>query len=132
MSMIIDGTAGVTFPDATAQATAPTQIGVGQTWTDVKTSPGRVSGTTYTNSTGKPIQVFVSVNSNGGGNSNTNASVAVVSGVTISTINTAESSGFYNLPHIHSFIVPNLGTYSVTNTAGSGQTMTFLSWTELR
>jgi hypothetical protein len=107
-------------------------IGVNQTWTDVKTSPGRVSGTTYTNSTGKPIQVFVSVNSTTSGNGNTNTSVAVVSGVTIATMTTADSSGFYQLPSIHSFIVPNSGTYSITNTAGSGNTMTIASWTELR
>ena len=34
-------------------------IGVNQTWTDVTTS--RTAGTTYTNSTGKPIQVLVTI-----------------------------------------------------------------------
>jgi len=107
-------------------------IGVNQTWTDVKTSPGRVSGTTYTNSTGKAIQVFVSVTSTTNGNGNNNTSVATVGSVTIATINTAESSGFYSLPSIHSFIVPDGQTYKITNTAGTGNTMTITSWTELR
>lgn len=107
-------------------------IGVNQTWTDVRVTPGRVSGTTYTNSTGKPIQVIVSTNSTTSGNGNTNTSVAVVSGVTIATITTAESSGFYQLPSVHSFIVPNSGTYSITNTPGAGNSMTIASWTELR
>jgi hypothetical protein len=38
-------------------ATAASSIGVGQTWQNVTGS--RVSGTTYTNSTGKPIFVYV-------------------------------------------------------------------------
>ena len=34
-------------------------LGYGQTWQDVKTSPGRVAGTTYYNTTGKPIMVSI-------------------------------------------------------------------------
>jgi hypothetical protein len=122
------GTAATTTWNSVANPT----IGVGQTWTDVRVTPGRVSGTTYTNNTGKPIQVIVSTNSTTAGGGNTNTSVAVVSGVTIATITTAESSGFYQLPLVHSFIVPNSGTYSITNTAGAGNTMTIVSWAELR
>jgi hypothetical protein len=105
-------------------------LGISQTWQNMFAS--RALSTTYTNSTGKPIQVIVSTNSTTSGNGNANTSVAVVSGVTIATITTAESSGFYQLPLVHSFIVPNSGTYSITNTAGSGNTMTIASWTELR
>ena len=35
-------------------------IGVNQTWTDF-TASGRVAGTTYTNSTGKPIQLLITI-----------------------------------------------------------------------
>lgn len=40
-------------------------FGVGQTWQDMTSS--RASGTTYTNSTGRPIQVYIQT-STGGGN----------------------------------------------------------------
>ena len=131
-SFVAPSTTGnvLTSNGTTWTSAANNSIGIGQTWTDVKSS--RASGTTYTNSTGKPIQVFVSVTSTTGGNSNLNTSTAVVSGTTISTIETSESSGFYRLPSVHSFIVPNSGTYSITNTAGASNTMTIASWTELR
>jgi len=105
-------------------------IGVNQTWTDVKAS--RVSGTSYPNNTGKPIQVIVSSTATTSGNGNTNTSTVVVGGVTISVVQTAESSGFYGLPMVHSFIVPNGQSYSITNTAGSGNTITVQSWVELK
>ena len=34
----------------------PNQV---QTWQDVKTTPGRIAGTTYTNSTGQPIKLSI-------------------------------------------------------------------------
>jgi hypothetical protein len=49
---------GVQFPDNSIQTTAaPSTIGVGQTWQNVVAS--RAAGTTYTNSTGKTIQVGI-------------------------------------------------------------------------
>jgi hypothetical protein len=58
MSVTIDGTNGVTFPDATVQAASA--IGVGQTWQNVT----RTAGTTYTNSTGRPIFTQVTAYAN--------------------------------------------------------------------
>ena len=53
-------TAGnVVFSDSSVQTAAA--IGYGQTWQNVTSS--RALGVTYTNTTGKPIQVFVTVNS---------------------------------------------------------------------
>lgn len=54
MPMTLSGTGGVTFNDSSVQSAAG--IGYGQTWQNVTGS--RVSGTTYTNSTGKPIMVM--------------------------------------------------------------------------
>lgn len=53
------------FEDATdstqkkALLSAIASVGSGQTWTDVKTTPGRSLGTTYTNTTGGPISVHI-------------------------------------------------------------------------
>ena len=47
----IISSSGITFSDATVQTTAFYGVGVGQTWQTVS----RSFGTTYTNSTGKPI-----------------------------------------------------------------------------
>lgn len=131
---VAPGTTGnlLTSNGTTWQSTAPAAtLGVSQTWTDVKAS--RASGTTYTNSTGKPIQVVVNTNTTTTGNIGTACqSIAVVNGTTVATILLSESSGFFNLPSYHSFIVPNAGTYSVTNTQASGTTMTIQTWTELR
>ena len=44
-------------------SSAPTTIGVGQTWQDVTAS--RAAGVTYTNSTGKPIQISIVINATG-------------------------------------------------------------------
>lgn len=44
-------------PPNTALIAQSTDLGVGQTWVDVTSS--RAKGVTYTNNTGKPIQVFV-------------------------------------------------------------------------
>ena len=80
-------------------------FGIGQTWQDVKAN--RVTGTTYTNTTGKPILVLV----------NTNYGTSIVGGVTLRYIG-VDSEGDW------SFIVPSGSTYSVT---GNIQ-----SWAELR
>jgi len=61
MTMILDGT--ITFSDATVQNSSSNtySIGYGQTWQDLTSS--RTAGTTYTNSTSKPI--YVSIRSSG-------------------------------------------------------------------
>lgn len=91
-------------------------IGVSQSWTDVKAS--RASGTSYTNSTGRPIMVAVCGTAASG---SPNVTV-VVGGVTI--INYTFPYG--DIPF--SFIVPNSTSYTVT--FGTGTTID--TWTELR
>jgi phage-related tail fiber protein len=71
----------------------PRGVGDGQTWQNVTAS--RVSGTVYTNTTGRPIQVQASIQ--------TGAITATCGGVTIVT------TGFHA-----AFIVPVGATYSVT------------------
>ena len=88
-------------------------IGVGQTWTDVRTTPGRTTGTTYTNSTGKPICVNIFAYAAG------TALTLNVSGVTAASWISAQ-------PFTASVIVPDGATYI----AQSG--LTVLSWVELR
>ena len=84
-------------------------LGYGQTWQDVKTSPGRVLGTTYYNTTGKPITVMFTTNSSG------NYTIVVGS------LSMVLASGNYPI----TFIVPPGLAYSV-----SGSTLA--TWFELR
>jgi len=91
-------------------------IGLGQSWSDVTAS--RALGSTYTNSTGKPIQVIVTV----AHNSVSTATVSV-GGVTIaSSYNDGARSGRF------SFIVPNGVSYIVPAVTGVALSL----WTELR
>ena len=91
-------------------------VGVGQTWTDVKAS--RAYGVTYTNSTGRPIEVFVT---NSGGSQLLKATVgSVVLGQQSSTYNTSTPRQCF------SFVVPNGSTYKVDCPG------TLEYWTELR
>nr|WP_029978238.1 phage tail protein [Pseudomonas sp. PH1b] len=84
----------------------PRGLGDGQTWQNVTAS--RVSGTVYTNTTGRPIQVQVSINSG--------AVSATCGGVTVT-----------NIAYYTTFVVPAGATYSVTlNNAVSPL------WSELR
>ena len=116
MAMTIDGSTGVTFPDATTQNSSP--IGVGQTWQDVKAS--RAYATTYTNSTGKPIQIMVAA-------SNTGATFNIT--LTISGVVAAYQAGTTaGNTLMVSGIIPNGATYSVTVTTMSAA----LYWAELR
>lgn len=93
----------------------PPRLGVGQTWQSLTGS--RAFGTTYTNSTGKPIMVAVSTNSS----ANTNSISATVAGVSI--INDATSAGASG---VASFVVPDGATYSVS----SAKSLNL--WAELR
>ena len=138
MAVTIDGTTGITTTTITATSgtvTTPAtgdndtsiastafvnamSLGVGQTWTDVKTTPGRLLGTTYTNSTGKPIAVSFSITNASGGNA-----FITVSGVTVAVgTGTTTNNGT-------SAIVPNGATY-VCNGTVAGSTLN--AWAELR
>lgn len=100
----IQGTGGEAVNDMSS-------LGYGQTWQDVTTS--RTLGTTYTNSTGKPIMVSVCYQ--------TGNCVIVVGGITISDTSAANN----NTKTQNSFVVPPSTTYVVT--AGS-----LTVWAELR
>jgi hypothetical protein len=91
-------------------------IGVNQTWTSV----ARVIGTTYTNSTGKPIMVAITY---------TSSASSTVQGLTINGAavycagsEVGNGSGF-------SLIVPDGATYVTLTNSG---TLTLVSWSELR
>lgn len=91
-------------------------VGVGQTWLDVLSS--RVAGTTYTNSTGKPIAVNVAT-----GNATSQNLSITVDGIVTSKYDGSSVAG--NGAFVTA-IVPNGSTYSVTTTN------TIIIWTELR
>lgn len=98
-------------------------IGVGQTWQDVTSS--RASGTTYTNSTSKPI--MVSVFSSGQDSGFTLS--CYVDGVLVAQ-GSGGGGGDARRTGNASFIVPSGSTYSATYSGGANGTT--LKWAELR
>lgn len=118
------GFVDITEATAGTWATAPTRVqgtggqalaalssfGFGQTWQDVTGS--RSSGTTFYNTTGRPIAVSA-------GFTNTVNYTAVVGGVTVAP---STSGTFFT-----TFIVPAGTSYSITSTSG-----TVATWRELR
>lgn len=94
-------------------------LGYGQTWQSVIGS--RSAGTTYTNTTGKPIVVSV-FESGAGVNGNLGL---IIGGVTIAYTGNGSSQNTYQTVHGE---VPPGATYSVT--VSGGQTIT--GWAELR
>lgn len=97
-------------------------VGMGQTWQDV--SGSRVAGTTYTNSTGKPIMVSISLNYSSGSSS---TGTLVVGGVTVSNA-AATTLGGATFKTVLTAIVPNGTTYLISGLSGA----TVSNWTELR
>jgi hypothetical protein len=93
-------------------------IGVGQTWQDMTGS--RAIGTTYTNSTGRPIYVLVSVSQNTSG-IGINGSIAGLA------INTHQDNGSGSTGPFFG-IIPNGVTYVISTETGK----TLNSWLELR
>jgi hypothetical protein len=113
----------ITLPDGTGTvALTSNVIGVSQTWTDVTAS--RSTGTTYTNSTGKPIQVSIQSTLTG---SVASAAWFEVGGVVISRV--GGSGNVANMPAYVYAIVPDGATYRL-NTV-SGVTVPAI-WAELR
>jgi hypothetical protein len=99
-------------------------IGVGQSWTDVKAS--RALGTTYTNSTGKPIQLSVTIGHPNGANSEVSISVnSVVIGTLADTYGANSPAFKMGVQHI----IPNGATYAISIVQGSP---TIFLWFELR
>jgi hypothetical protein len=104
----VSGTNTATLPAATGELSM--LGGTGQTWQSFTVGTTRVSGTTYTNTTGKPIQVLI----NGSGVSGS----FFVSGIKVGTWSGAAETA-------QSAIVPAGSTYVATAAS-------LLQWSELR
>jgi hypothetical protein len=117
----VAGSNTITMPASTGTvALTSNVIGVGQTWQNVTSS--RTYGTTYTNSTGKPIVVNVSVY----GNIN-NDNQLKVDGVIVCVYDGGSYANSITITL--SAIVPAGSTYQVTASSG---TPTITYWAELR
>jgi hypothetical protein len=111
---------------STMLATAVTPIGAGQTWQNVAGS--RAVGTTYTNTTGRPIQVQVCSRSSVGNN----VARLTIDGIIVSAF---KDNDYYTASAITPHSITNMGlvpagsTYSITN-SNSGTAIQY--WAELR
>lgn len=92
------------------------EVGVGQTWQDVTAS--RALGTTYTNTTGRPIMVYV-----GSTSATTSSSFLTVSGIQLPISQGQVGGGVFK--EVSIAIVPPGATYSATASA-------LEKWVELR
>lgn len=89
---------------ATLQITEP--LGDGQTWQNVTAS--RAKGTTYTNTTGRPIQILVQYQDDGF----INGATFNIGGLTRTTSDLSGGSGGY--PFWFSAVIPNGTAYSIS------------------
>jgi len=121
VSFVAPSTSGnvLTSNGTTWTSAAAAGIGVGQTWTNVTAS--RATGTTYTNSTGKPIMVVVTPVASGSLIGTFN-----ISGSAVGVVQFTPSGGGGGSPFF--YIIPNGVTYSVTNNANFNINF----WWELR
>jgi hypothetical protein len=104
----VAGTNTATLPAATGELS---MLGTStQTWQTFTVGTQRISGTTYTNSTGKPICVVVTI---GGG----------TAAFVIDAVSIVPSTSTTQVPM--TFIVPTGSTYSCTNAS-------IQAWKELR
>jgi hypothetical protein len=116
------GTAGnVLTSDGTNFVSSASQsIGLQQTWQNLTSS--RAYGTTYTNSTGRPIFIVVGTSA-----SSLNGSIGItIDGVLVNGGNSAPNGGGVSV----SCLIPPGSTYSVTVTGGSVAALA--NWQELR
>jgi len=116
MSVTINGTNGVTFNDATSQSTAA--LWAGSTYTVYTSGGARVIGTTYTNTSNKPMWVWCGWSGNG-----SNA-------VTYMTVNGVANTSYsfmdlYARP-VCGGIIPPGATYKINSTV-----TTSFYWAEL-
>ena len=112
------GTWNINISGNAATATTATNVtnaglGVGQTYVTYTVGTQRISDTTYTNNTGKPIFVFVA------------GSMGAITEVVVDSAQLFYNSG-NNIPFYMGFVVPNGSTYRVKANAGIGL------WNELR
>ena len=98
---------------------ALSSIGYGQTWQNVTAS--RALGTTYYNTTGKPIVVTVNL-----GSTTTAYAIITTNGIALggSGVSTSGAGGFWSTA-----IIPPGGTYVASVSGGTGS---ITSWSELR
>lgn len=102
-------------------------IGIGQTWQDLTTS--RFSGTEYSNTTGRPIEVSVRVNPNPSGSISGPAGyVSTTSGGTYVFASGDNSGGAGGVGAGCTFIVPNGQFYKVFFSGSIAS----INWSELR
>jgi hypothetical protein len=128
VQQVAPGTSGnlLTSNGTTWQSTTPpvTGVGVGQSYVNYTIGVDRVSGTTYTNSTGKPIFVSSWGVTAGAGNAGLQG---YVNGIQVAACVPYANSANYGGGV--SFVVPAGSTYSV-NWGGSSGDLT--GWVELR
>ena len=115
----------LSLPDASGTAALTSDVlGIGQTWTNVTGS--RVLGTTYTNSTTKPITVVVGTQAAGAG---AYYITVTIGGVALPYHGSNSNTGSYLAI---TFIVPAGVTYVVANTTNALLSNTGNNWVELR
>jgi len=120
MSIALDGSAGITFPSTSVQGDAG--IGYGQTWQNM-TSSRAINGTSYTNSTTKPIMISVIA---------TATAAATTLKTTIAGNVISQGFGSNSIDsdiNSNPIIIPVGATYSVAPSVGSA---TLVAWWELR
>ena len=105
-------------------SSAQAGLGYGQTWQNVTSS--RALGTTYTNSSGKPIQVNAWTTANGSPTGNTDITITV-SGTAVAFNSSYHGTAAGNWSPFVSAIVPVGATYTVT-----ADTYSSFTWMELR
>jgi hypothetical protein len=121
MAVDINGTTGLTFNNGSTQDVGGVGTGT-QTWQNVTAS--RVDGTTYTNSTGKPIVVNIQSTTNSAGAAGVTGNC---DGIIVAQTQPYAAGSAYG--GFISFIVPNGSNYSGLFSGTSGF---ILRWTELR
>lgn len=97
-------------------------LGQGQTWQSVTAS--RALGITYTNTTGRPIMVAVTVRA-----LETGVARMDIGGVTVATVIDHSLGSSNTIEASASFVVPNGASYALAVAAG---TPTLVNWSELR
>lgn len=138
MTAVAPGTSGnILASNGTAwQSVAPTAIpdtpslGVGQTWQNL--SESRSLATTYTNSTGKPIQIYVKVTSTLAETANIPSGAilrATINGETFADVGISLASTSGTAHPTFSLVIPNGDTYRFTVISTSSSA---LVWWELR
>jgi hypothetical protein len=134
-----DGTADINLPgvnapgnqnttgNAATATTAGNAIGVGQTWQ----SPSRAINTTYTNTTGRSIFVFVSANHFAPADAFTSASM-VINGIGYEISRLGENDALVRLVGGAGFVIPAGATYRLSSFVEDGGVVSLSSWAELR